>query len=598
MQKHFIKTSAVFAGSLMLYAVFAQAASDKKAAPVLLTETVAINQLVNSVPPPPVSQHLAGKKAELNEINVAQYRLSQTVSKIEGKNVALTLIPSSLDESESVLAILDSGIASLAGTPENPLDVQRHRNQVEAEAQQIYWQAFGARQVERSLNQLIDKTSQLLASTIPDKNRPPQADKDTPPVSPAQRSELLKILSELNQLLKDNRQQINELAAALKRKKGEFIALPISSNDLQIPKLAISQHMLEEQALRNVIAPLPVAALPATPPAKTGKSIKPSMPAMPVSAKKNEFQELAETSRNKIDLLTPGIAHQWSINNSFNTNNWLSSGKYLAFDVYNQLDKKQRVDNLKEAVEDSNDRPMLGAAVLARLHVAWNLYLDRLEKYQLSSCLQSMNERLVNLENSNLADSTDHIISSIRSQIANIRMTRRHYDHYAQLRSAFSLVKTSFAGNPTKMENFDRQRSCYQPLNMDTVLPPPPQPPVVKAPEPVAPVKTQPAKMMPPVLAKPDVEKNQWVMEQKDGAFTLQILTNKNRSVLTRYISRHKLDKAAHVTRMGKDNYALHYGVYRDKEMAFIAQFKLPFEVQSENQIWIRRIGDIQKNIK
>ncbi len=573
-----------FIGSALIAFTTGVSAADTPAKPPMkpLTDKQTVMLMLAATPFADTRLPVQNKEL-LNNLNVVQYRLSQTMSRIEGKKVPLAPIPGNIEEAGDILKLLDYGIASLAQTPDNPLEQSRHQNDMEARAQLIYWNAYGARQTERHLIQLIDKTSSLLASTIPDK-KGTASPVTQMQVSAQKRSELLKILSELNQLLNENKKAINDLSRVVKHDKGRFLAMPLTAQTLSVPSLAISGYALEETTLAKFL-----------PTEKTAGTAK-----KPATQKTTEnYKTVITASKGKIDLITPGISHKWSVNNRFNANNWLSTGKYLAFDVYNQLDKQQRVKALKDATQDKNDKPMLGAAVITRLHIAYSLYLDRLEKFQLSACLHYLNQRLGKLENIQPADNVEAFISKLRSDIANIRINRRHYSHYADLRYAFSLLKTSFAGNVEKMQTFNN-RNCLQTQAI--------QPTVVK---PVI-VKEKPAEVVipapkPPVAAVVPVKKPvkkktavNWISKEKASSYTLQIVSSQDKSRLSRYIKRHKLGAKAHITRMknnGGYSYALHYGVYKDKETGFIAQFKLPMDVQSENQIWIRRIGDIQKNL-
>ena len=543
-------------------------AADKKVPVLPLSDSNAVTRVMATKPSANIGQDITDSKAALEMINVAQYRLSQTISKMEGKKAALPQIPSTLEESEQVLNILDTGIASLSEADDKAQHAARHLNNTEAQTQKLYWRAYAARQTERQLIRLIDKTSNILASSIPDKNR--KASETT--ITSKQRSELLKVLSELNQLHKNNQQRISQLSTAIANKPGQPLVLPISNQPLSVPKLAIYQQALEQQTLNHFLMP--------------------NKPAMK-STDKKPADSLVGSSRNKIDLLTPGISHKWTVNNAFNTTNWLSTGKYLAFDVFNQLDKKQREKNLKQKMPDINDKPMLGAAVLARLHIAYNLYQDRLEKFQLSACLQNLNERLHTLEQQQKTYAD--IIEELRAEINSVRTTLRYYDFYSELRHAFSLLKTSFDSNMQTLQPFN-QSQCFQPKQLE--------PAIFQKPEPVEPAKVEVKPLATAPAPKPVVKskpKTQWIADQKASAFTLQIMSGKEKRRLSNYVRRHKLGKNAHITTLrikGRISYALHYGLYGDRERAFIAQFKLPLQVQSDNQIWIRRIGDIQKTLK
>ena len=92
-----------------------------------------------------------------------------------------------------------------------------------------------------------------------------------------------------------------------------------------------------------------------------------------------------------------------------------------------------------------------------------------------------------------------------------------------------------------------------------------------------------------------------WLLQQAPGAFTLQLLGSRNPASINAYIRHNKLDPAKTAYYRGRyrnaDWYVLLYGVYPDKASAFAARKALPGRVQKDKP-WPRSIRSVQANIR
>ena len=99
----------------------------------------------------------------------------------------------------------------------------------------------------------------------------------------------------------------------------------------------------------------------------------------------------------------------------------------------------------------------------------------------------------------------------------------------------------------------------------------------------------------------PDLpHRENWLLQQQPGAFTLQLLGSRDPASMNAYIRRNKLDPAKTAYYRGRyrdaDWYVLLYGVYPDKASALATRKALPGQVQKDKP-WPRSFKSVQGSI-
>ncbi len=92
-----------------------------------------------------------------------------------------------------------------------------------------------------------------------------------------------------------------------------------------------------------------------------------------------------------------------------------------------------------------------------------------------------------------------------------------------------------------------------------------------------------------------------WLLQQPPGTFTLQLLGSRDEASITRFIQRYALDpdKTAYYRGRYKNAewYVLLYGIYPDKAAALAARSALPDKVRKGNP-WPRSLKSVQDSIR
>lgn len=148
-----------------------------------------------------------------------------------------------------------------------------------------------------------------------------------------------------------------------------------------------------------------------------------------------------------------------------------------------------------------------------------------------------------------------------------------------------------------------RQTSVAEPINTPQIVATVAPKPVVSTPS-TAELPERESAVAAPIarankMGKPTSDE-QYLLEQSDEAFTLQVLAASKHDSLTRYIARQPNKSDLHMyrgTREGKSWYVVVANVYPSKEAAVKARNKLPQE-QVNAGPWPRKLSSIQEEIK
>lgn len=535
---------------------------------------------------------IINNKTRLDQLGIAQYRVSQSVRRIQGKPATPQLLQSPSHETDIILGLLDDGLAEIAARqqPDRKLyekqKAQRANQKIMQATIPLYWRAVGVKTVDVKNRKLIEKTQTLLKPFI--YSNTDSADR--------QKDQLLQLLAALKQIQSENDATITQLASKLGTDKANIdkrVFLP--EKNLPIPFLSIAPEKVDARALAMLPLPVPVS-----------------------------MQDIEKY----LAAITPGLTMKWLDSPNGDIMPWLSTGKNIAFDLYNSLDKLERKQLLKQEQKVREDMSyLLASATITRGRLAYSQYLTSLELFSLASCLNANTASLQSLEFNRLDESLDNQIRVIGLEKTRIEMVLQLYDQYARLQADFdqltnSISKESFpeklesrqtasiiqsVGNELKRLRLNKGKdifSCYTSAQQKIARQQEIQQLITEKQQAqkqvnqlIAEKKALAAKKMKPVI-KTD---NAWLAKQNPRAWTIQILSHSNQAHLQKYSNRHNLGAQAKIIKTsykGKTIYSLLYGLYKDKELAFIGQFKLPDAVQSENQVMLRRIADVQKNAK
>ena len=226
----------------------------------------------------------------------------------------------------------------------------------------LYWQAVGVKTVDAKNRKLIEQTQALLKPFIYSK----ASSADDKAATDRQKNQLLQLLAALKQVQSENDATMTRLASRLGTDKANIdkrLFLPAKS--LPIPFLSIPPEKLDELALTK--QPLPSAV---------------------------SLQDIEKY----LAAITPGLKLTWNDSPNEDIKPWISTGKNIAFDLYNSLDKLERKQLLKQEQKVREDLSyLLACATITRGRLAYSQYLASRELFSLASCLNANTASLQSL---------------------------------------------------------------------------------------------------------------------------------------------------------------------------------------------------------
>jgi len=533
----------------------------------------------------PADSTLAESRGKVDQLDVIQHRISNTVRKFEGKPVMPIVIKSSPHESSEIINLLQDGLKQIAA-----LQIKQEKQQLQFNKQQIhqgiiklvtgaYWRAIGAAKTRARTSSLLLQMQNISAN---------------PNLATAQKQKHARLLSALNQLKRDSDQDLQRLAAITDQQVDSLVPmLRVTNVTFAIPELSISPGRINRQSVTSISA--------------------------------NPETLLADTKKYLLTI-TPGLAFD-----SENINNpdarlaqWLSTGKNIAFDLFIRIDQLEREQLLKETRQTPGNGPLLlAAASISSTQIAYQQYQQSIEKFQLAHCLELTSNRLLQISTVSLDNSIDSELLRISRQQDQLKLIRQQYADFADLQYWFYNLANSLDINTLPVDLEQRKPasiaqavldelgklrktrgidsfSCY--TSAEETARQAGKMAALQQAEREARKKSE--KLLTEIaavkkIARENNAKADWIMQQSPNAYSLQIASGSNRKHLKNYITRHNLDSNAFIYSSrwkGKTVYQLLYGVYKDKELAFIGQFKLPQAVLKGNDIRIRRFAEIQKS--
>ena len=534
---------------------------------------------------------------------IAQQRVSQSVARLQGQQFTPTVISSSIVELPQVLKLLDDVLAEVnALKSADKAAYQQALNQRASEnlirkTLSLYWQINGYRNTSGYITQAINQTQGLLDVFIRERNKQSaQAE--------LHKKDLLQLLTDFKLIQKQNQAALENFSA--------LIGAPVEQvqHTLFIPVKSLSVYELELD---------------------------------PSQFDKNILNNWSVDNKLKLDnvnsylsSLTPGLAFDWQPMDSASILNWLSTGKNNAFDLYNQLDSLERKkllkakDDEKAAQQQAASDLLITSAAFTRAHLAMLQYQQSREIFSLSHCHKQLTESVNARKKRLLDDSSAASISKLKLSKQLIENTQQYFRDYGLLltdllvlkNSIFNIppqpglntgqvaavkrvMKKSLAQGTRKLDS--NIYSCYQSEKQiaDQAAQ---KAALQKAREAETKRADELAAKLDDLTNKEKLKKRaaqkarkDWVRQTSPKAWTLQLKSAKDLATLQSFKRRYKLGKQARITETsskGKVRYQLLYGTYGNKELAYIAQFKLPQSLQDNEKIWIRRYSDIQKQIK
>jgi len=542
-------------------------------------------------------------KALQEKSGIAQQRVSQSVARLQGQKIKPVTISSSLPEIRQVVMLLDDVLAEVkALQSQDKVAYQQALNQRASEnlirkTLPIYWEINGYRNTSGYISQAINETSSLLDPFIKERNKlSAQAE--------LHKNELLQLLDDFQLMQKQNQAALQQFAALIGA-PAEHIqhTLFVPVKNLSIHELQLDSSQFDANILSQWTA---------------GQNMQ------------------LDAVKRYLSSLTPGLGFDWLAKDSTAIRNWLSTAKNNAFDLYNQLDQLERKKILKEKDKEKAKQQkaasdlLITSAAFTRAHLAMLQYLHSREVFTLSHCHKQITESLNAHKKRLLDDSLAANINKLKLTKQYIENTQQYFRDYGTLladllllkNSIFNIrpqpgletapvvavkrvIKKSLAQGTRKLDK--NIYSCYQSEQQIAEL----------AAEKAALQKEKQAETQraDQLAAKLDDLTNKeklkkraeqkarkdWVRQTRPRSWTLQLKTASDISTLEAFKHRYKLGKAARITETvhkGKVSYHLLYGTYGNKELAYIAQFKLPQSLLDNEKIWIRRYSDIQKQMK
>jgi len=542
-------------------------------------------------------------KALQETSGIAQQRVSQSVARLQGQKVKPAAISSSLPEINQVVMLLDDVLAEVKAlksadktTYQQALNQRASENLIR-KTLPLYWEINGYRNTSGYITQAINETRRLLDPFIRERNKQSaQAE--------LHKKDLLQLLDDFELIQKQNQaalENFSALIAAPAEHIQHTLFLPVKN--LSIHELEIDHLQFDDNILKHWTA--------------------------------DEKIQLNAVKRY-LSSLTPGLEFDWLAMDSASIRNWLSTGKNNAFDLYNQLDRLERKKLLKEKDKEKAKQQqaasdlLITSAAFTRAHLAMLQYLHSREIFTLSHCHKQITESLNAHKKRLLDDSIAASIHKLKLRKQYIENTQQYFRDYgalltdllvlkisifhvppqpglenARVAAVKRVIKKSLAQGTRRLDN--NIYSCYQ-SEKQIAEQAAQKAALLKEKQAETQRADQLAARLDDLTNREKLRKRaaqkarkDWVKQTRPRSWTLQLKTANDISTLQGFKRRYKLGKAARITETsakGKVRYHLLYGTYGNKELAYIAQFKLPQSLQDNEKIWIRRYSDIQKQMK
>ena len=536
-------------------------------------------------------EQLKTHKDALDQLGIGEYRVSQSLQKLQGKTLTKTQLTSYLHETNEVLFMLDDLLVEIDARLTADANFYEKARSVRANEKIIhkviplYWQAAGAKAVDSKIKLLIAKSQKLLEPFIYSKQ----------PEYAAAKEDLLNVLANLKYLQQLNTNTITAFTAITGLQNKSATQLRFNPKQaMPIPAFSTDASTMDRQVLNN-FAQLKPASL--------------------------------DNTKKYLRSIETNLSYDLQQANNENLKPWLAVGKNLAFDLFNLLDRLERKLLLKQdAKEKSNRTHLIGSALLTRSRLAYAQFELSKEQHSRAKCQLENQQALQQQSYPQLGKTLPEKIRLIELETDLIALTLQRFNLYAELLGSFNLLKQSLdrVNIPQKLEgqslpaitntiralfsvpdnNLSDDFSCYQSAaqlaaqqsELESL-----KRQLTAANNKIAQLDRQIKQLKNPPKKKKAVSNlsNSWLNKQPGYMYTLQILSSSNVKTLQTYAKKHKLGSNAKIIRSkykGKTLYNLLYGLYKDKELAFVAQFKLPEAIQNDNKVFIRRIKEL-KNI-
>lgn len=532
---------------------------------------------------------LKAHKNALDQLGIGEYRVSQSLQKLQGKAPAKSQLTSYLHETNEILFMLDDLLAEIdARLPADKTMYEKARSvraneKIIPQAMLLYWRAAGAKAVDNNIRQLIAKSQKLLEPFIYSKEAQYKSAKQ----------DLLNVVANLKYL-----QQLN----------ANTIKAFTDSTGLAV-KAAAQLRFNPKQAM-----PVPTFTFDSS-----------SMDTMVFGNFAQLKPASLDNSKKYLRSITANLSYDLKSANDENLKPWLAVGKNLAFDLFNLLDRLERKLLLKQdAKQKSNQTHLIGSALLTRSRLAYAQFMLNKEQYARTKCLLDNQQALQQQSYPELGKTLPEKIKAIALETDLLALTIQRFNYYAELIASFHALNQSLdrASLPYKLEsqslpaitntiksffsvpanNRTNDFSCYQSAaqlaaqkaeleNLKKQL--------ATSNHKITQLNRQIKQLKNPPKKKQTASNlsNDWLKKQPGYMYTLQILSSSKLKSLESYALKHKLGANAKIIRSkykGKTLYNLLYGLYKDKELAFVGQFKLPEAIQNDNKVFIRRIKELQ----
>lgn len=301
---------------------------------------------------------------------------------------------------------------------------ERRRKTVHLVMQQVrhaYWQAAGAQLLENKIGPVLAEARRALADS-----RKIEAEKLQAPLDTLNyQRQLLDIIRQLEAINDELSQAKPRLASLMNLEPGKPYILAVPTT-LDTPQLKLAIETMEETALLR----------------------RPEL----MEARYNERIGVLET-RKALAKLFPGVefsvgAHYDS--NDFLVNNtWRDAGLRVSWNLFNLLNASA-IRGTAEAQRDiaTSQRLALSMAVLTQTHVAYRDYAGRLNQYQLSNEMDSVEQRILgHVRNATKVDAQGKL-QEVRAAASALMSELRLYQSYGALQGAYGQMLSTLGLDP------------------------------------------------------------------------------------------------------------------------------------------------------
>lgn len=517
-------------------------------------------------------QQLKDLKQQLDNLDIMQQRVANAVREKEGKKPLPLKIKSENHEAAASWNMINLAINEIAvlqqANPQQQLNLRMKliKQAIIADTTQAYWKVAAARKTAPELNRLLLKTRELI-----ERGKPTHFSYlDKPFLTEPQKIRLQNLLALLEQIQQDGQNSINNLSSlsGIQPNKVWVKTPTVKTLGIPVPKTETDELITKA-----------VAIFPAAPALQT-----------------------ADISKY-LNQQSAGLSYETGFNKQIQP--WLSAAKYQAFELLMKIDQLEKQKYLKQKkAEDENEPLLFAASATSRAYISDHLYQLNASRFEQAYCLKQNNQQLLKLKEVDLDDSVAGRLAALETRAGQLQNTKQLFDYYANTQSWFYRLQQSAKTERTtrgtnsfacftsvaERSNQTRRIQTLEQEKQQALAE------VEKLKAEIQALKNPPKKK----AAKP-VNANTWLIKQNPRHFTLQLISSGNLKQVQNFRNRHQLGKQAKIisTRYkGKPIYVLLYGVFKDRELAYINQFKLPESVFAGRQIWIRRFASLQQKLK